>query len=205
MLDILICEHSLTNCADKFLKDYNLTIALSIDDILDLTYTNNYDIIIINYFFIENIKELKSYLNNTKIVFIDDYYDIKHLEQSLKVGDEYIINALVYEEIAIRINYIYRQIYKTKNSVIKFSNFFYKTNTKQLYLKDKLIKLSPNELKLVHFFILNISQPIDKNRLYELLNNFNDGTLRVYISRLKNIGLNMQYLRSINSYILKVK
>ena len=169
---------------------------------LGLTYNTSYDLFIVNYFFYDILKDLSIYNKDSKIIFIDDYYDIKHLQNAFMIGDDYMVNPLVIDELQIKANYYYKKIFKSRKAIIHFDTFFYHKQKKQLFLGDTLIKLSPNELKLVDIFVMYLKQPIQKDTLYEIIDNYSDGTLRVYISKLKKIGLNMKYTRSNNSYTL---
>ena len=70
MFKILICEGSLTYQADILFKDYKVDIALNQDDIYDFTYVNDYNLIIINYYFYNTILELKPTTQSTPILFV---------------------------------------------------------------------------------------------------------------------------------------
>ena len=201
MYSVLICEKSLENSYSSIFPHYNITIASSSEEILDLTYENNYNLYIVNFYFYNIIKELKECGDNTTTIFIDDYYDILHLKKSFLIGDDYLIQPLILEELQIRVDYHYRKIFKNGN-IIKYKNFFYHISSKQLYLKNDKIKISPNETKLLELFLSNLNKPVSKDRIYDTLQTQSYGSLRVYISKLKKIGLEITYDRANSSYTL---
>jgi len=203
MFKILVCEASLTFIAKELLHEYDVDIAYENQDILDFTLEQEYDLFIINYYFYNTMLELNNYNKNAKVLFIDEYYDIQHLKKSLEIADNYMIKPLVFEELQIRVQYYYKKIFNTKNTVIVYKDFFFHKHTQQLFLKNSPIKLTPNELKLVELFMLYVNKPIKKDTLFELLNSYSDGTLRVYICKLKKIGLDILYSRSNSSYYLE--
>lgn len=202
MFKILICEQVLSFTAKELFPNYAIDIAYNEHDILNYTFEKDYDLFIVNYYFYDTMLELENYNKNTQIVFVDEYYDITHLKNAFVIGDDYMTKPLNLKELEIRINHKYKKLFSIKSTIISYRNFFFHKNTRQLFLKDKLIKLTPNELKLVEFFLLYIEKPLTKDMLYNVLNSYSDGTLRVYISRLKKVGFNIRYIRANSSYTL---
>jgi DNA-binding response OmpR family regulator len=108
------------------------------------------------------------------------------------------------DDFKIRVDYFYRKIKKlnSNQNVIRYKDFYYYTNSKLLYLKNQKIKLSPNETTIVELLLFNINKPISKDQMFKAIDSYSDGTLRVYISKIKKIGLSLEYNRSTLSYIL---
>ena len=201
---VLICDEYLYYNYQSLFPTYNVDIALNSEDILDLTYENSYDLYIINFAFFTTVMELKEFQDTTPTIFIDEYYDIYHLKKAFQYGDEYIIKPLMIDDFKIRVDYFYRKIKKlnSNQNVIRYKDFYYYTNSKLLYLKNQKIKLSPNETTIVELLLFNINKPISKDQMFEAIDSYSDGTLRVYISKIKKIGLSLEYNRSTLSYIL---
>ena len=57
-------------------------------------------------------------------------------------------------------------------------------------------------MKLVTLFMLHKNKPVSKDIIYDELESSSDGSLRVYISKLNKLGLDINYDRSIVSYLL---
>jgi len=203
MFKILICEESLSYSAKSLFLEYEYDIARDKEHFLNLTYEKSYDLYIIHMECFLMLKELQGCEDETAVIFIDEYYSIQNLKKALGVGDTYMVKPLYLEELAIRVAYFYRKTYKCQNNILRYKEFFYHTNTKQLYIQTEKIKLSPNKLKLVQLFFTHVNQPVHKDIIYETLESSSDGSLRVYISELGKLGLDLSYERANLSYTLK--
>ncbi len=203
MFKILVCEGSLTYNIKELFPDYKIDIAYDNQDILNLTFEQRYDLYIVNYYFYDVFVELENYNKSSKIIFVDEYYDLSHIKNSFRIGDEYLLKPLVLEELIIRVDYFYERLFNSRKTIIPYKDFFFHKNTKQLYKDNVLIKLTPNELKLVELFLLYIDNPMSKDILFDRLKSYSDGSLRVYISKLHKIGFDIQYSRANSSYMLK--
>jgi DNA-binding response OmpR family regulator len=202
MFKLLICEESLTFTAKNIFNNYYVDIAYSIDDVYNFTYENNYDIIIINYYFYDAIKDLKNSLSENIIMFVDEYYDISHIKKTFDIADNYLVKPLLTEELQIKVNYYYKRLTAKQCNVIKYKDFFYHINLKQLFKNNSKIKVTPNELKLIESFLTHLNQPLNIDFLYDRISSYSNGTLRVYISKIKKIGFSIVYDRSSLSYTL---
>jgi DNA-binding response OmpR family regulator len=202
MYKILICEEYIGQKANELFIDYEYDIALNQDDIFAKTYEKKYDLYIVNFSFYQVIKELRKFEDSTITIFIDDYYDIYHIKKAFEVGDEYLIKPLNLEELNIRVLYYYKKLYRDKSKLLRYKDFFFHTKTKQLYKGNKKIKLSPNETTLVELFLSSPNTNLLKYTLLDEINSTSDGTLRVYISKLKKLGFDIEFTRSTNSYML---
>ena len=203
MYSILICEDSLAYNYSLVFPTYNITIANSVEDILNLTYENSYNLYIINVCFFNTIKELKDAEDKTPTIFIDEYYNIFNLKKSFSIGDDYIVKPLLIEELQIRVEYYYKKLFQNESNILKYKNFFYHSSSKQLYLKNNKVKISPNEIKIVELLLTNLNRPVSKDIIYQTLESNSDGSLRVHISKLKKLGFSIEYNRTTLSYILK--
>ena len=202
MFKILICEESLSYLAPSVFANYNYTIAKSTDEIINLTFEKKYDLYLFHMECLVVLQELRESHDTTPTIFIDEYYVLNNLKKAFSVGDDYILKPLYLEELKIRVQYHYAKIYNASNNIIIYKSFYYHANSKQLFLHKEKVKLSPNELKLVMLFFTHINKPISKDIIYEELQSNSDGSLRVYISKLNKLGLNIIYDRSIVSYTL---
>lgn len=203
MFNILICEEYISQNSFDFPSDYQIEYAFSEEEILEKTYSKKFDLYIINFQYFKAIEELKKFEDTTATIFIDEYYDIYHIKKAFDIGDEYIIKPLNHEELKIRINYFYKKIFAKKQSILTYKKLFFHTRSKQLYKENKKIKLSPNETILLELFLSSKGKNLLKYELLDEINSTSDGALRVYISKLKKIGLDIEFDRATDSYILR--
>jgi len=203
MFKILLCDNDLSSIKLDILKKYEVDIASSKDDILNLTFENDYDLFIVHIYYFTIIKELKSSdsIKEAKVIFLDEYYQISHLKKAYDIGDDYILKPINLEELDIKVQYHYKKIYTNTQNIIKYKNFFFYTNLKHLYQNSKKIKLSPNESKLLYMLLTSLNKNITKIYLLKELQT-SDATLRVYISKLNKLGFNINYERVNSSYML---
>jgi len=202
MFKILICEESLSYLAPTIFANYAYKIAKNAEEILELTYEQNFNLYLFHLECFSVLKELRETKDTTPTIFIDEYYSLNNFKKAFSVGDDYILKPLYIDELKIRVNYHYSKIYNCNNNIIIYKNFYYHANSQQLFLHKEKVKLSPNELKLITLFFTNLNRAISKEIIYEELESQSDGSLRVYISRLNKLGLDINYERSIASYTL---
>jgi len=202
MFRVLVCEESLAELAPSLLSTYSYDIARSKDEILDLTFQKEFHLYLFHIECLSTLEILRDSKDTTSCIFIDEYYSLNNLKKAFRVGDDYILKPLYTEELKVRIHYHYSKIYNCNNNIILYKEFLFHANTKQLFYKKEKIKLSPSELILVELFVRSINKPISKDTLFEELESTSDGSLRVYISKLKKIGLDITYERALNSYTL---
>ncbi|AKF24404.1 hypothetical protein YH65_02585 [Sulfurovum lithotrophicum] len=202
MYRILLADLDLTPLISNELISYQVDIAYDIEDFYNATYKNKYNIYVLNYYYYDICKELKKTGDTTPTLFIDEYYDIHHLKNAFEIADDYIIKPINFQELKIRIEYQFKKLYNSKKKVVVYKDLYFHLESKQLYKKNTKIKLSPNEAKLIGYFLSQIGTPLLKEDILDYLESSSDGTLRVYISKLNKIGFNIKYERASFSYIL---
>jgi len=209
MNSILIFEPD-TYLANE-LKEYfsiDVSIASTEDEAMDMTYNNNFDIYIFSYSYgINLLKELRDIDDNTYTIFLLDMYNISQIEKLYQVGDDFLVKPFFYEELKIKTDYIIRKMYNTQSNIINYNELYYHLTTKQLFKKEEKIHLAPMETQLLEIFFKNIDKPIYKDIILQHLyhnEDKGDGSLRVYISKLKKVGFNITYNRT-SGYTLNQK
>ena len=142
MYKILICEESLSYATSNLFPMYQVDMAKSAQELLELTYENSYDLYLLHFECYALREELKNSGDATKTIFIDEYYSIYNLKKAFKIADDYMIKPLYLEELKIKVDYHYRKLYNYTNNVIIYKNFYFHVNSKQLFEGTKKVKLS---------------------------------------------------------------
>lgn len=203
MYKILLCDIDLHPLIAKELSAYEVDVATNRDEVYDLTYQNQYDLYIVNFYYNDILSELYEAGDRTTTIFVDEYYNIYNLKKAFSIGDDYMIKPINPQEMKIRVEYHYKKLYKHNQNILIYKDFFFHIKTKQLFQNKSRVKLSPSEAKLLELFLANLHKPMHKDRIFELLNTQSDGTLRVYISKLHKIGFTISYERANRSYTLE--
>lgn len=173
---------------------------------LEKTFINNYDLFLfdINVPFIngfELLKELRESGDVTPAIFITARVNIESLSKGFDVGaDDYIKKPFEIEELLVRITTQIKKSFKSYNATIIYQDLTFDIETEKIYKDNKELHLTPSEYKLFELFIKNINRVISKEEILYHIHEGNEGSeaaLRVQISKLKKIGLNISNLRGI--------
>ena len=202
--DDLILGESLEELLES--ENFNITWVKDGNEALTKTYEDEFDIFIfdvdipfINGF--ELLKELREYGNITPCIFLTAKVDIGSISLGFDSGaDDYIKKPFDIDELIIRINTQIKKSFKSYSSIIKYGNIVYNITNKTISVDNKTINLSPTELKLFELFIKNIGISISKEDILYHLHNGDVGSepaLRVQISKLKKLGLNISNQRAV--------
>jgi len=202
--DDLILGESLEELLDS--ENFNITWVKDGNEALTQTYENEFDIFIfdIDIPFINGfdlLKELREYGNITPCIFLTAKVDIDSMSLGFDSGaDDYIKKPFDIDELIIRINTQIKKSFKSYSTTIKYGDIVYNITNQSILKNNKIINLSPAELKLFKLFIKNINITISKEDILYHLHNGNIGSeaaLRVQISKLKKLGLNISNQRAI--------
>jgi DNA-binding response OmpR family regulator len=193
-------------------EDFEVILASDGNEALSITYDNNFDIYLfdVDIPFINGFEVLKSLRNSsdsTPCIFLTAKVDISSLSIGFDVGaDDYIKKPFDFDELLIRIN---KQIKKTFNSyenIITYKNITYNINSNTILKDNSEVILSPTELKLFEIFIKNINKIISKEDIIYEIHNGEEGSenaLRVQISKLKKLGLDIINQRAVGYKLVK--
>lgn len=207
--DDLILGESLEELLES--EGFEVDLVRDGNEAIDKTYSSKFDLYLfdvdipfINGF--ELLKDLRKAEDKTPCIFITAQIDIDSLNTGFEVGgDDYIKKPFDSDELIIRINSQIKKSFKSYSSDIIYADISYNINIKRVFKNNSELLLSPMELKLFELFIKNIDKIITKEDiLYNIYdgNEGSEGVLRVQISKLKKLGLNIRNIRSIG-YILE--
>ena len=173
---------------------------------LEKIYHLSYDIYLfdLNIPFINGLElldELRKNGDKTPTIIITANIDINSMKNGFNVGaDDYIKKPFDIEELLLRIELVLKKSFKTYNQTISYGDIIYDTIKQQLSKNSKVIHLSPTEMVLFEYFIKNLDKVLSKDELISHTHDDfegSDAVLRVQISKLKKIGLNIVNIRGV--------
>jgi len=149
----------------------------------------------------ELLKSLREADDTTPAVFITSLNDIASLSRGFEVGaDDYIKKPFDFDELLVRMKALMRKSYQTHSSLVTVGDFSFDTQKDELYKNGIFVKLSPYELQIVKLFFKNLNQTLLKENLLLELDGgkeMSEGALRVHITKLRKIGLNIMTMKGI--------
>lgn len=180
-------------------KGYDVTLCFNGQEALENLIENRYDIAIldINTPLMSGLEVLKLarniYKNNTPIIIITAYQDIKHLKEAFENKvDDYIKKPFDLEELDQRILKLCRQfLIEQADKIVLDENIFFEPESCQIEKNGKLINLAQKERDILRYFYNHRNRVISNEEL--LLNIWayektpSDATIRVYIKTLREI------------------
>jgi DNA-binding response OmpR family regulator len=192
---------------------YELTLASTANKALSITYEQNFELMLFDvnipdFDGFELLKILRESGNEIPCIYLTSLNDIASLSRGFEVGaDDYLKKPFDFDELLVRIQALLRKSFSSKNNEINYNNLVYKIATNEL-LKDKeLILFTPQEQKLLAIFFKRINETITKQELlYELdgVNESSEGALRVYVTKLRKSGLEIQTIKGVGYRLVKV-
>ncbi len=173
---------------------------------IEETYVSAFDLLLldVNVPFLNGFELLKSLRDaqcDTPAIFITALSDIASISKGFDVGaDDYIKKPFDYDELSIRIKSLIKKSQKMQESVIHVKEFSFKMDSNELYINEQYFALSRMELLLTRLFFLHVDTTLSKEDiLYELSDGAeaSEGALRVYINKLRKVGLNIQNIKGV--------
>lgn len=159
MSKILIIEDekSIVDLISMGLKANGYETNFALDGLSGANYImdNHYDLLLLDIMLPEyDGYELLEYAKREglPVIFITAKGELKDKVKGLNLGaDDYIVKPFEMEELIARVNSVLRR-YK---AVINLPNIKINTKTRQVYIKDREIKLTPKEYDLLIYLVEN--------------------------------------------------
>lgn len=216
MARILLVEDdkilSETLCELLEAEGYSVSLAATGNSALELSYENNYELMLFDvnipdFSGFELLDMLRKSGNSIPCIFLTSLNDIASLSRGFEVGaDDYLKKPFDFDELLVRIQALLRKSFSAQENEVSYKNLTYKIHTNELHENNKLILLAPQEQKLLALFFRRIDETITKQEfLHELdaVNESSEGALRVYITKLRKIGLEIQTIKGIGYRLVK--
>jgi len=194
-------------------EGYTITLATNGEDALELTYVNEFEIMLFDV----NVPEINGFDlltmlrdsgDTTPCIFLTSLNDIASLSKGFEVGaDDYLKKPFDFDELLVRIKSLLRKSFSAKSNEVKYKHFIYRISTNELINDGSLVLLTPLEQKLLSIFFKRIDETITKQELLHELDSVNEsseGALRVYITKLRKVGLEIQTIKGVGYRLVKV-
>jgi len=187
-------------------ENYDITWVKDGEKALDKSFEHRYDLYLfdINVPFInglELLNDLRKSGDTTPAIFITAKIDLESFERGFEVGaDDYIRKPFHIKELLIRINNQIQKSFSTHDTQVHYKNILYNLASQVVTKDDNIEHLTPTEVKLLELFLKNIGRVITKDEILDFTHDGgigSDSALRVQISRLKKLGLDIANIRAI--------
>lgn len=182
-------------------EGYEVSLATSGNTALEFSSKSEFELFILDvnipdFTGFELLEMLRDAKNTTPTIFLTSMNDIKSLSRGFELGaEDYIKKPFDFDELIVRIKAILRKSFDAKSDDIRYGELTYKISLNELYdVNGEIIVVRPQEKKLLQIFFKNIDKIIAKeDLLYELGGDgeASEGALRVYLSKLRKVGLSI--------------
>ena len=170
-------------------EGYDVKIVGDGEDALEATYTNNFDLYLldINVPLVNGIDFLKLSRDagdQTSAFFITALRDIDSLTKAFDSGcDDYIKKPFDLEELLIRIN----AKLKKENPIIEYGNIKFHLFENRVYQNGQEVDLGSVEKSIFKLLIRNPMTTVHKSAFFDKMIKPSDSGLRVLINKLRKI------------------
>lgn len=125
------------------------------------------------------------------IIFLTARDKESDLEEGFRSGgDDYITKPFSTKELLLRIEALLRRSGITSNNIIRYKDLVLDIQKHQLFVNEKAVELTNLEFRLLHVFVKNPKQPLDRDFLRDEVwgnenTDFHEKTINVALNRLK--------------------
>ncbi len=197
--EILVLEDDklFAQTLEDFLEEagFDVTLAYDAHEALAKKYFQNFDLCIfdINVPYqngIDLFVSLKESGDQTPTIFITSYKDTQTLKKCFSHGcHDYLKKPINLDELYCRIENIFRYMHPKGEKVFLHDNCYFDTLSRTLYQDGTEVRMPKKMILLLELLISNANKIVTKDQIIDYLwsasDDFSDGSIRVYINRLK--------------------
>jgi DNA-binding response OmpR family regulator len=178
------------------LENFEVIIAKDGEEVFELTYTNNYDLYLFDINVpkingLDSLRMLRGNNDNTPCIYLTSYKDKDTLKDGFKSGaDDFMVKPFDEDELLLRINALLKRSNKATQN-ITVNGILFDINKNTFIKNNQVLNISKKVIDLFLLMYENKDKIITKdmiiNRLWSASQEYSDGSIRVYISKLKDI------------------
>ena len=188
-------------------EGYEVAHASSGNEALELSANGEFELFILDvnipdFNGFELLEMLREAEDLTPAIFLTSRNDINSLSKGFELGaEDYVKKPFDFDELVVRIKAILRKSFDSKGDEIVYDALRYIISRNELFDgQNTPIQVRPQEKKLLQIFFKNLDKTVPKDELlYELENRgeASEGALRVYLSKLRKMGLRISSQKGI--------
>jgi len=139
----------------------------------------------------EFVSQMREIGYETPVIFLTARDKESDLEEGFKSGgDDYMTKPFSAKELLLRVEALLRRSGVRSSDKIRYRDLILDIQKRELFIEKKHIELTNLEFKLLHTFVKNVHQPLDRDFLRDEVwgddsINFHDKTINVAMNRLK--------------------
>ena len=178
------------------LENFEVVIAKDGEEVFELTYTNNYDLYLFDINVpkingLDSLRMLRGNNDNTPCIYLTSYKDKDTLKDGFKSGaDDFMVKPFDEDELLLRISALLKRSNKATQN-ITVNGILFDINKNTFIKNNQVLNISKKVVDLFLLMYENKDKIITKdmiiNRLWSASQEYSDGSIRVYISKLKDI------------------
>lgn len=175
---------------------YKVDTAYNGKEGLELTYVNEYDLIISDVMMpymngIEFVKEIRKNGIDTPVLILTVKESTKSKVEGLDSGaDDYLTKPFSFEELTARVRALLRRKDYPKENILKAGELQLDLVAHKVSLSDEELTLTPKEYSILEYLLRNKNKVVSRTKLIEHVYDyhFDSGTnvIDVYINKLRN-------------------
>lgn len=200
MIKVLLLEDDklFGSSLSEYLQEcsYDITWVKTISQVLDITFEQSFDLYILDINLPDGdgkqlLSDLRRGSDTTPALFLTSYTDKDSLLEGFKSGcDDYLKKPVDLDELELRIDALLKRCNKIFDAVTFSNGVIFDIKSCRIIKDGKDLRFTTKALALLKLFVTNASEVLTKEVIEDELwkdEEFSEGSLRVYINRLKKI------------------
>lgn len=175
---------------------YAIDIATDGKDGLELTFINEYDLIILDLNLpsidgLDILSEIRKSNEECKILILSARSDFSQRIQGLDMGaNDYLVKPFDFGELVARIRALLRRSFTQRQVKLEYEDIIIDTASRSVYSKENnKIELAPKEFAILEYLLMNKGRTVSAEELIEHIWNSDSGmfsnAVKVHVSTLR--------------------
>ncbi len=168
-------------------EGFSVTLASDGEEALSFSYEQSFDLYLLDINVpllngIDFLTLLRESGDKTPAFFLSAMKDIKTISKAFESScDDYIKKPFDFDELLVRI----KAHTLKKNPLIQYGNMKYDLLAKRIYWDEKEVDLGYVDKEILDILVRNMSQTIEKDIFFDVMQKPTELALRVHIAKLK--------------------